>query len=59
MEDEIKAFADRAEHLAQMLRLSLIKRRGQKALGLKLRVELVEFKKEITKIKRMVLGNEK
>ncbi len=58
MSKQVLGFANKLVTTAEMLRLSAIKRRGQKAVGKRARLALNEIKKEISNIKRKILENE-
>jgi len=58
MSKNIEKFADTLSETAEMLRLSCVKRRGQKAVGRRARVALSGIKKDITDIKKEIMENE-
>jgi hypothetical protein len=58
MSSNVEKFADTLSETAELLRLSAIKRRGQKAVGRRARVALSGIKKAIPNIKRKIMENE-
>jgi hypothetical protein len=58
MSSKVEKFADTLSETAELLRLSVIKRRGQKAVGLRARVALGGIKKAIPEIRKKIMENE-
>jgi hypothetical protein len=58
MSKKVLEFADELSHTAELVRLSTVKRRGQKATGRQARVALGAIKNKITWIRKKILENE-